>query len=323
MGQDIELTNEQLVLFRTAFLKSYSDFGEIRRDVRYELAEALDDISRNIALGPGVDALIEWAEDHGRVGDLAELLRKKRERNPHVQRFLASLQFSLPAKDFEETHIPRAWDPKRSGLEALVLKPNPIQVAVDWRAEMAKCESRVCRLETGGAPVGTGFLVAQDLVLTNCHVYRPMEGKESIARFDSGGAGGAGLIRQVQTAQPLAVSTEDRLDFALLRLREPVEDERGWLRPKRHDFPLHEVQLILQHASGGPLQLGIGQVLTYLTNPAPRVSYNTNTENGSSGSPVFTINWQLVAIHHWGSAQNNSGIPLGPIWDLLSQKGLV
>ena len=36
-----------------------------------------------------------------------------------------------------------------------------------------------------------------------------------------------------------------------------------------------------------------------------RVHYRTPTEPGSSGSPVFNGGWELVALHHSGSATMN------------------
>ena len=46
-----------------------------------------------------------------------------------------------------------------------------------------------------------------------------------------------------------------------------------------------------------------------------RDSYHTNTEPGSSGSPVFTFDWQLALLHHFGDPdmpppEYNQGIPL-------------
>jgi V8-like Glu-specific endopeptidase len=50
-----------------------------------------------------------------------------------------------------------------------------------------------------------------------------------------------------------------------------------------------------------------------------RVTYKTNTQEGSSGSPCFDEDWQLVALHHSGdprmkqAAEFNEGIPLAAI----------
>ena len=60
-----------------------------------------------------------------------------------------------------------------------------------------------------------------------------------------------------------------------------------------------------------------------------RVRYRVNTEGGSSGSPVFDVNWNLLAIHHWGDpdarpmklARWNQGVPIDSIRPLIAKRG--
>jgi V8-like Glu-specific endopeptidase len=59
------------------------------------------------------------------------------------------------------------------------------------------------------------------------------------------------------------------------------------------------------------------------------VTYKTNTEAGSSGSPCFNANWDLVALHHSGDPNfdpghkptYNEGIPFSAIANLLHERG--
>jgi hypothetical protein len=320
-----ELTVEQLKLLRDAFLSSYSDFDEIRRLVRYELDDKLTGIAQGVSLDTGVDKVISWAENEGRMGALVQALLKDRPKNPKVIALKGGVadEFVTPAEKFEEVAVPAHWSPKDSGLEAIVEQANPISLAGEWRARMAEAERRVCRVESApGKPAGTGFLVGSDLILTNCHVYRLIEGKPALARFDYTASGAAGVTRGFKGKRPLAVSTEDKLDFALLRLDAPMEQDRGWFHATKHAFSVDQVHLILQHPDGEPLGLGVGLITAVLALP-PRVTYNTNTKGGSSGSPAFTMNWELVAIHHWGSEQNNAGIPMTAIWEMLKEKKLL
>jgi hypothetical protein len=103
-------------------------------------------------------------------------------------------------------------------------------------------------------------------------------------------------------------------DFAVVRLADPVAaqaigpdpqakdaDKRGryQLDGNHYDFEDAEPIMILGHPAGRPVQFSYaspaGAKRTKLLN---RVRYQTNTEGGSSGSPVFNRDWRVVALHH-------------------------
>ena len=75
--------------------------------------------------------------------------------------------------------------------------------------------------------------------------------------------------------------------------------------------------VIVQHPKGEPLKLAI-DTAGVLAVTDTRVRYRTNTDPGSSGSPVFDGRMQLVALHHAGDpdysemhhAEYNQGIPI-------------
>ena len=57
---------------------------------------------------------------------------------------------------------------------------------------------------------------------------------------------------------------------------------------------------------------------------ALRIRYATNTEGGSSGSPVFTLEWGLAALHHYGDPvyahpKWNQGVPIDLIRARIEQ----
>jgi V8-like Glu-specific endopeptidase len=61
---------------------------------------------------------------------------------------------------------------------------------------------------------------------------------------------------------------------------------------------------VIGHPRGGGLMFSM-QDNRLVDHGAPtdyRVHYRTPTEPGSSGSPVFNGSWELVALHHSGSA---------------------
>ncbi len=56
---------------------------------------------------------------------------------------------------------------------------------------------------------------------------------------------------------------------------------------------------IIQHPLGGPKQVAItaNQVVNLFEH---RLQYTTDTQPGSSGSPVFDDRWKVIALHHAG-----------------------
>ena len=69
----------------------------------------------------------------------------------------------------------------------------------------------------------------------------------------------------------------------------------------------------------------VGSVISVNENRT-RVRYATNTENGASGSPCFSVDWGLVALHHYGEpsqkpATYNQGIPIDAVRARLAQVG--
>ncbi|MEM7128713.1 MAG: trypsin-like peptidase domain-containing protein [Chloroflexota bacterium] len=132
----------------------------------------------------------------------------------------------------------------------------------------------------------------------------------------------------------------DQLDYALLRTAkspgndavggsgDPQAPKRGWMKPvENHNFLEKKAIFIAQHPMGAPLKLALDtEAVTQLNENQTRVFYRTNTEPGSSGSPCFDENWNLVALHHAGDPNSlmpawNEGIPFGPIMALLRSRG--
>jgi len=144
-------------------------------------------------------------------------------------------------------------------------------------------------------------------------------------------------------------ATDDELDYALVRIAEPVgsrpvakeadpnkAEPRGWVKvpDKSPSFGEKMAVIIAQHPNGAPMKLAMDTRAIdraaglWLRPGETRVRYATNTEGGSSGSPCFDFEWNLIALHHYGdpSAFNvpphyNQGIPINKIRDRLARQG--
>lgn len=135
--------------------------------------------------------------------------------------------------------------------------------------------------------------------------------------------------------------TPDQLDYSLLRLARPLADEsvatrgtggppRGWVEvPPAAEtaFSPGMPLLIIQHPDGSPLKLAFdSEAVIGVNGNGTRVRYATNTEPGSSGSPCFDIEWNLVALHHYGDPafghpKYNQGVPVAAIRERLRRQG--
>ncbi len=185
----------------------------------------------------------------------------------------------------------------------------------------ALCADAVCRVVIRDNDIisgyGTGFLVAPGLVMTNHHVLSSRDNAEqSVLEF--GYEEGENLNRVALEPDRFFLADEG-LDFAIVACdREKTEKIRPipLLRnPATVSTP--ERVNIIQHPRGRKKEVALQE--NKVTAIMDRViHYKTDTEPGSSGSPVFNNQWELVALHHAGFVQDgrevtNEGIRISAI----------
>jgi len=192
----------------------------------------------------------------------------------------------------------------------------------------------------GPAGKGTGFLIADDLLITNNHVIDSAEAAKRCAfefnyQLDRNGrelpvstarALDGGLFQTSPMASNNA--TADQLDYTIVQLVDvPKRIAPMPLRPTaaKRDSRL----AIIQHPSGLYKKISIqNNFVEYVDEYV--VQYTTSTEPGSSGSPVISDEFEVVAIHHAGGNLpepttkrrylRNEGIRISAILNDLRQK---
>jgi endonuclease G len=218
-------------------------------------------------------------------------------------------------------------------LERIIGKTNDL-LAVRFfdngrRASQAVCRM-VIRLGGGRVGYGTGFMVSPSLLLTNHHVLRSAEVAARTTaqfRFEPGDGGGVPTPEEFDLRPDLLFLNDKDHDFALVAVAStsrnggelstfgfcPLIAAEGKIIPGE---PVN----IIQHPLGQPKQVVIRENrLLDLPKPAnwdPKLDrfaqYEADTERGSSGSPVFNDQWEVVALHHSGVPKTNE---LGQLLD--------
>lgn len=189
--------------------------------------------------------------------------------------------------------------------------------------------------------LGTAWLVAPGLLLTNHHVvawHFGEEGHSAAGRghrewaprawFDYRQEGGERVEHRVEKL----VCWSERLDYALLRLEGGVDRRPLSLVRKQPSLLAGDRLNIVQHPRGGPIRYAMRSnhyVGTAGQGKEHLLRYLTDTEGGSSGSPVLDDTWRVVALHHaWTEVPaqqhagqvtyvNNEGIAIHTILEAL------
>jgi hypothetical protein len=214
------------------------------------------------------------------------------------------------------------FDPAKTGLFLVATAPRVARIRYQTRA---------------GPAMGTGFLVGPDLLATCFHVVSTavregLPGAEVEVEFAASGVG-ARETTLVDADWLVDHSTTFEEDFALLRLRDRVGDDRltiaapalgftfpemprGFVEPVRiAEAAQGEGVLVLQRPGGGPLGYSVGGVLGI---HATLFRHRADTAAGSSGGPCFSRGLRLCGIHRQGeteTAPSNKAIRISAITD--------
>ena len=165
----------------------------------------------------------------------------------------------------------------------------------------------------GQARVATGFLISDTLLMTNHHVIESLADALSATVFfdrelDMARVPVPMTSFRLDPKRFFATSPTDALDYTVValgaRIAGPTQlADLGYcpISPLGAKHVLGMNINILQHPNGQYKQVALrNNLLTFRGEYS--LLYETDTEVGSSGSPVFNDLWELVALHHWGQA---------------------
>ncbi|MCI5166847.1 MAG: serine protease, partial [Candidatus Electrothrix sp. GM3_4] len=156
--------------------------------------------------------------------------------------------------------------------------------------------------------LGTAWLIGSRHILTNHHVINArnpgeadastvdfqMQGEASIAQFDYDFDMAPGVKEKISKV----ILKNKALDFALLELAQASNRDPLVLWGK--ELVLHSNSYVpvnvIQHPGGASKQMAIrNNLMARLL--SDDLAYFSDTEGGSSGSPVCNDNWEVIALH--------------------------
>lgn len=238
------------------------------------------------------------------------------------------------------------------------VKAPPALRAVDpHEKRFAQISRRVCLIRRNQGSEATGFLVGPDLMLTTAHALRGTGGvfadpAEVTILFDQfiwdqrtgmrAFGASCGLRHIPFTRQPDVVASsikidatsqrqtaDNGLDYVLVRLDRSIGFDylpfsnrvRGW-NTCNADAPLVGDVTVVQHPLGGIQDFADGTIAENNASSdfPPFFEYTTATLIGSSGSPIYDKNNEVVAIHVGETITSQLGVSYKAVSDDFGKK---
>ena len=182
-------------------------------------------------------------------------------------------------------------------------------VKISFLNKAMKASKSVCRVIVDKGKnkevKGTGFLIEGGFLITNNHVLKNTKRADKARIEFNYEEDESGIPKTIESYELDSSDflTDSKLDFTRIKVKDPNNSLSKWgaLKINTEYIPeIGEPVNIIQHPDGGYKQIALTANEVISNNWMHYLFYNADTLPGSSGSPVFNQDWEVIALHHAG-----------------------
>jgi V8-like Glu-specific endopeptidase len=195
-------------------------------------------------------------------------------------------------------------------LERIISSKNHMEKTC-WFLNGHLASRSVCRILIGGRSDGTGFLLRGGYLMTNYHVLNSKI-KISNAEIEFNYEEGQNQTTKYRLdVADIRFSSESKLDYCLVKVidnpKSPIK-QWGYLELETQVEPrVGDPVNIIQHP-WGEVKRTTFRANNITSISGDKVFYLADTDEGSSGSPVFNQDWKVIALHSRGGDEKDESI---------------
>lgn len=200
-----------------------------------------------------------------------------------------------------------------------ILGPINHLVKINWLQKGIQASRSICQVVRSDGGKGTGFVLKDGYLMTNFHVL-PTKDKVSNAKivFDYE----EDMFGNLRETSEFSLQADDakfspikEFDYAYIKIKDnPAKPLAQWGFLELDTFSDPQIDntvTIIQHPLGQTKQIALTANKIIGIN-GQKLFYQTDTEKGSSGSPVLNNDWKVVALHHAGKSEDDGGLVINP-----------
>ena len=192
-------------------------------------------------------------------------------------------------------------------------------VKINWLAKGQEASKSVCQVVRADGAKGTGFVLKNGYLMTNAHVLpnkKVASATKIIFDYEEDLLGNNRKTSEfLLDEEDSAFSPLDKLDYAYIKIKDNKANpltKWGFLEFDTFSEPqINSPVTIIQHPLGQTKQIAL-TANKIIGISGAKLLYLTDTEKGSSGSPVFNNDWKVIALHHAGKTEEDGGLLINP-----------